>query len=176
MLDFIRPELRATAWRWHEAIAGLLLAALGVWWVFQAQGFLAYLAPLVVLAGLGLGFIGVQRARFRSDGEAAGIVQVDEGQIAYFGPDTGGIVALADLERLTLDRSGRMRVWQLDQLGQPHLSIPVDAQGADALFDAFGKLPGLQTERMLKEMHRPQMGAVVIWEKRPSRPSGARLH
>lgn len=176
MFDFIRPEILAAARRWREVIAGGVVLVLGIWWMFNAQGVLSYLAPLVVLAGFGLGYVGVQRARFRSSGDAAGIVQVDEGQITYFGPETGGAVAIADLERLTLDRSGRIRVWHLDQPGQPHLSIPVDAQGADALFDAFGKLPGLQTERMLKEMHMPQLGAVVIWEKRPSRPAGLRLN
>ena len=32
-----------------------------------------------------------------------GAVQVDEGQIAYFGPLTGGTVAVRDLQRLRLD-------------------------------------------------------------------------
>lgn len=176
MLDFIRPEIRSITKRWREVIAGLGVTMLGLWWLFYAHGLLSYLAPVIILGGLGLGYVGFQRARFRSSGMAAGTVQVDEGQITYFGPQTGGAVAIADLERLTLDRNGRDRVWHLDQPGQPHLSIPVDAHGADALFDAFGRLPGLQTERMLKEMQTPQTGAVIIWERRSSRPKGLRLH
>ena len=54
--------------------------------------------------------------------------------------------------------------------------IPVNAAGADALFDAFSKLPGLRTERMLSELRAQRGHAVVIWERTPLRPAHALLH
>ena len=43
--------------------------------------------------------------------------------------------------------------------------IPVDAEGADELFDAFAALPGLKTERMLAQLRsRPDL-PVLIWER-----------
>jgi hypothetical protein len=121
-------------------------------------------------------WIGVQRARFRIDAGGAGAVQVDEGQITYFGPLTGGATAVADLERLTLDRGLTPAHWRLDAADTPALLIPVNAEGADALFDAFARLPGLRTERMLSELTKGQDQAVVIWERNPLRPAHIRLH
>lgn len=43
--------------------------------------------------------------------------------------------------------------------------IPVDADGAEALFDAFAALPGLKTERMLATLRAESETAVLIWER-----------
>jgi hypothetical protein len=103
-------------------------------------------------------------------------VQVNEGQIAYFGPLTGGVVALTGLERLSLDATARPAHWRLDAAGQDAVLIPVNAAGSDALFDAFATLPGLRTERMLTELRTRRDHAVVIWERAPLRPVHALLH
>lgn len=175
MFDFIRPEIRAGILRWRECLVafGLLILA---FWFWRAGGLLAYLAPLVALGACALGWLGLQRARFRKSGEGAGVVQVVEGQISYFGPETGGAVAVNDLQRLILDNTATPPHWRLSQRGLPELAIPVDARGSDALFDAFSHLPGLRTERMLTEMQRQNPQAVVIWERTPLRPKAARLH
>ncbi len=175
-MSFIRPEARAAVLRWREVLVGLGVAGLGLWWILRAGGLLGLVAPLVICAGLALIWIGWQRARFRSTGEALGTVQVDEGQITYFGPLTGGAVALSELERLTLERNAHPPQWRLEQPGQPALLIPLNAHGAEALFDAFASLPGLRTARMLAEMEAGRAQAVVIWERQSMRPAHLRLH
>lgn len=175
MTDFIRPEVRAAFLRWRECIAALLLLTLSIWF-WQAGGPLRWIAPVAVLAALALGWIGLQRARFRGSGAGLGSVQVVEGQITYFGPETGGMVAVGELERLILDGAQAPAHWHLHQPGLPELVIPVDAHGADSLFDAFSSLPGLKTERMLSAMHDMQDQAVVIWERNPMRAPHERLH
>jgi hypothetical protein len=52
----------------------------------------------------------------------------------------------------------------------------VNAAGSEALFDAFATLPGLQTERMLHELHASAQQAVVIWQKGDAVPPGVTLH
>ena len=175
MTDFIRPEVRAAILRWRECFvgAGVMILALVFW---RAGGLLSYLAPLVACGALGLAWIGLQRGRFRGDGAGVGTVQVVEGQITYFGPQSGGAVAVTELERLTLDGTAFPAHWRLTQSGQPELAIPVDAHGADALFDAFSRLPGLRTERMLSEMRGKPKQQIVIWERAPMRPPHAKLH
>ena len=106
----------------------------------------------------------------------AGAVRVDEGQIAYFGPLTGGVIALREMERLSLDRGAYPAHWKLEQPGQDAVLIPVDAAGSEALFDAFAALPGLRTERMLAELADDKTLSVVIWERRPMRPTSVLLH
>ncbi|KZZ00350.1 hypothetical protein A3747_05445, partial [Sulfitobacter sp. HI0076] len=122
-------------------------------------------------------WLGVQRARFRGEGDGAGAVQVVEGQITYFGPLTGGTVALRELQRLSLDRQMFPAHWRLEPRDdKAPLLIPVNAAGSEALFDAFAALPGLRTERMLFELRKTRHDAVVIWERAPLRPAHVLLH
>ncbi|MDG1352292.1 MAG: hypothetical protein P8P70_03810 [Sulfitobacter sp.] len=173
---FFRPEAKAALWRWREVIVGSGLGLLGLWWIIGPGRLLLLPGWALVLAGGALCLVGVQRARFRGADDGPGAVQVDEGQISYFGPLTGGVVALNALERLTLDASMTPPHWRLDAPEQAGVLIPVNAAGSDALFDAFATLPGLRTERMLTEMRAKRGHAVVIWERKPLRPAHALLH
>jgi len=175
-MNFIRPDAARAIRRWRESLVGIAVVILGLIWVFGRPGLLQFLGYPVVIIGVIFILVGIQRARFRTQDNGAGAVQVDEGQITYFGPLTGGATALADMERLTLDRNLKPAHWRLDSPGTPALLIPVNAAGSDALFDAFATLPGLRTERMLSEMNTSEHQAVVIWERSPLRPAHVRLH
>ncbi|WP_299723787.1 hypothetical protein [uncultured Tateyamaria sp.] len=164
-MTFFRPEATAALWRWREVLVGIALAVLALWWLAGPGGLLGYLAPVMLVAAGALIMVGLQRGRFRSAGGGLGTVQVDEGQVTYFGPLTGGAVALREMSRLILDGAQRPAHWRLEQQGQPPLMIPIDADGADALFDAFASLPGLKTERMLAQLHDTPDTPVVIWER-----------
>lgn len=173
---FFRPEAKAALWRWREVLVASAVALVGLWWIIGPGRLLAVPGWALLLTGAALGVIGFQRARFRSGGDGPGAVQVDEGQIAYFGPLTGGVMALQSLERLSLDARSHPAHWRLDAPGQDALLIPVNAAGSEGLFDAFATLPGLRTERMLHELRGGQSHAVVIWERKPLRPAHALLH
>ncbi|WP_306152467.1 hypothetical protein [Roseovarius sp. MMSF_3281] len=165
-MSFVRPEAMQNLARWREVLIGGAVLALGLWWVLGTGGLLHWIGYAVAAAGLALMVAGFQRARFRGARGGAGVVQVDEGQIAYFGPLTGGAVARSEMTALMLDRSGHPAHWVLRQPGQADLQIPVNAEGAEALFDAFAALPGLRTEYMLSQMSASGDQAVVIWQKR----------
>ena len=175
-MSFLRPEARETLWRWREVLVGLGALIGGAWLVLGPGRLLAVPGAALLVLGLLLVWVGVQRGRFRRAGDGVGVVRVDEGQISYFGPLTGGVIALRELERLSLDASHHPAHWRLEQPGQAALLIPVNASGSEALFDAFAALPGLKTERMLAEMQTGLPQAVVIWERRPLRPAHALLH
>lgn len=175
-MSFIRPEARAALWRWREVLAGGALALLALSWITGPGGLLGMAGWLLCLAAGALIVVGIQRARFRTGSGGPGVVKVDEGQVAYFGPLTGGAVALSELERLRLDQGARPPHWILDMPGQPDLHIPVNAEGAEALFDIFAALPGLRTERMLTEMRKEGAHQVVIWQRNSDTPPRQRLH
>ena len=176
-MSFLRQGARDQLWRWREAIVGGGLMLFGLWLVV-GPGFLLAVPGYAALAGgAALIWLGVQRARFRGEGDGAGAVQVVEGQITYFGPLTGGTVALRELQRLSLDRQMFPAHWRLEPRDdEPPLLIPVNAAGSEALFDAFAALPGLRTERMLFELRKTRHDAVVIWERAPLRPAHVLLH
>ena len=169
-MNFIRPEARATLWRWREVLLGLPILLLGLYWA-SGFGLLKWVGFAVVIGGVALMLAGFQRARFRSARGGPGVVQVDERQITYFGPLDGGAVAIDDLTGVSLDARSEPPVWVLRQPGQNLLHIPVNAEGTDALFDAFAALPGIRTEHMLAQLARKPDHPVVIWSK-----PAARLH
>ncbi|MDK3017252.1 hypothetical protein [Pseudodonghicola flavimaris] len=179
-MSFIRPEVTAAAHRWREALTGVGVILLGLYWALRVGGLLGWIGWVLIPAGVGIALIGIQRARFRASGAGAGqgpgVVMITEGEITYMGPLSGGSVSIRDLERLVLDPGSSPTLWVLEEPGQPILHIPVNAEGAADLFDIFSTLPGLKTERMLAELNRASAHPVVIWERHSSRPLHQRLH
>ncbi len=171
-MSFIRPEARAGIWRWRELLTGLAVTALGGWWGFGTGGLLHWVGFAVIAIGAALIFVGFQRARFRTGTGGPGIVRIDEGVIAYFGPLTGGAAALGELTALSLDSTAHPAHWVLSQPGQPDLLIPVSAEGSEALFDAFASLPGLRMEHMLAQKNRGTNELVNIWQRPDGNVSG----
>lgn len=142
-MSFIRPEVAVAALRLREVLAGLLFAALGAWTASRGGYLLTPLGLAVFALGLGWALIGWRRLRFQQDGEAPGIVRVTEAQIAYYGPRVGGFVGLPDLAEIRLLTLRGRRIWKLRQGDGRMLHIPVESDGAEALFDAFAALPGI---------------------------------
>lgn len=170
-MSLIRPEAMDVLTRWRDALIGAGLGALGLWWALGLHGILNWIGWLVLPVAAALVWTGIRRARFHSGRGGPGVVTVDEGAIAWLGPFHGGAVALEELDRLELDPTRSPPVWRLFAPGRVPLEIPVTAEGADALFDAFARLPGLDTPKMLAELRGGAQAPVTIWRK--SRP---RLH
>lgn len=143
----IRPELRALAWRWREALAGLALVLAGLWALAQPAALIKVLGGLVALAGLALVVIGVRRARFAGGAiSAPGVVGITERQIVYMAPEGGGFVALDEIASLSLSADGGY--WLIGTSDGSVLAVPLAARGAEALFDAFAALPGIDMARL----------------------------
>ncbi len=169
-MTFIRPEARAAVAQWREALVGGVVLLLGIWWA-SGFGVMKWLGIGLVAVGAVLIVSGLQRGRFRIGKGGPGVVQVDEGEVAYFGPLNGGSVAIRSLSRVVLDGRSTPPVWALYQPGPAPLHIPVNAEGSDALFDAFASLDGIRTENMLARLKATPDQPVVIWAK-----SDPRLH
>ncbi len=166
-MSFLRPDARALLLRWREVGAALAFVAFALWWAVTGLGITAWVGGAGVLAGLALVFGAVQRKRFARGGGGAGVVQIDERRISYFGPLTGGVVDLDELASLALDGDARPAHWRLRARDGTELAIPVDAERADALFDAFAALPGLRTEPLLGALANPAPQIVTLWIRDP---------
>jgi hypothetical protein len=165
MTGFLRPEVAVVLKRWREVLAGLAVLGLGLWIAASpgpiVQGFGYVLAALAALALIPA----IRRARFGGGGTGPGVVQVVEGRILYMGPITGGAVALAELTSLALRRDhAGAAAWLLTEPGTM-LVIPVDATGAEALFDAFTTLPGLGAQRLLAARNGSRRGEQMLWRR-----------
>jgi hypothetical protein len=166
-VSLIRPELAARLHRWREVIgAGLALAA-GLWLATRGGWLMAGLGGAMALAGAGLALAALRRLRFAPAGRGPGVVEVDEGQVGWFGPGIGGFVSLSDLSELGLVTVQGLRVWRLRQTDGHLLLVPVNAQGADRLYDALTALPGIDGTRLLAALDNPA-DTPVVWRRIPA--------
>jgi len=163
-MNFIRPELLQAFIRFRDAIAGVAVSLLGFYWAIGSSGALAIVGTSLAVAGALLVFAGIQRGRFRTGAGGSGVVLVDEGQVTYYGPIEGGSAVIAELIRVELDPGAENSPeWILHQPGAGPLRIPTNAEGADALFDVFSGLDGLETEKMLAALENTRQNQVEIW-------------
>ena len=167
-MSFVRPEIVAGLTRWREPLLALGFAALGVWLALRGGAFYGTLGSLAVGVGLGLALSAWRRMRFAGDGRALdpGVVQIDEGAIAYFGPETGGVVALSDLVLVEAAALDGVRLWRLRQEDGRTVAIPMAAKGAERLFDVFGALPGARIEVFLAARDgAPPRAPRTLWRR-----------
>ena len=172
MDNLLRPAVRAALWQWREVGFAALVVVLGLWWGANSFGFVSWLGFGFAGFGAALILVAVQRLRFGMASGGAGLLEVDERRLSYFGPLSGGMIDLDDLVRVDLDPTGKPAHWVLTDLAGQVIYIPVDASGAEKLFDVFAALPGIRTERMLDLLRNSPDRRVLIWQS----AARARLH
>ena len=144
-MAWIRPEVTDLIWRAREVIWAALVVVAGVWLMSLGGLFLVPVGLAVGAIGAVLAMTAWRRMRFEQDTAAPGLVELDEAQVSYLGPEVGGFLSLQELVELRLLSLRGRRLWRLKQADGQALLIPVDAKGAERLFDAFANLPGMDT-------------------------------
>lgn len=157
-MSFVRPEARAAFWRWREVIVAGGFAGFGLWLMLLGGFLLLPLGAVTTVLAFGFGLLALRRLRFAQSGDAPGVVELDEGQISYFGPTFGGALALRELSELRLITQFGRRMWRLRQHDGQALLIPVEAAGAERLFDAFAALPGMDTAALVAALSPQEAG------------------
>jgi hypothetical protein len=162
-MALIRREVTALLWRGREALWALAVIVAGLWLIWLGGYVLAPLGAAIGLLGAGMALLASRRLRFHQAVDAPGIVEVDEAQVGYLGPASGGFVSLAELVELRLITVRGRKLWRLKQADGQALLIPVEAEGADALFDAFASLPGMGTAALVAALDpaQPETGAAT---------------
>ncbi len=169
-MSFLRPAAAALVTRWAEvAIAGLAMAA-GLWLMARGGWVLVALGGVLLFLAAQWAWIAWRRLRFARPLAAPGLVEVDEGAIRYLAPRggvLGGAVSLREVAALRLIRVSGGRLWQIKDSAGQMLLIPVDAKGAEALFDAFATLPGIDMGAVLRALDDPAgPGLHLLWRRR----------
>jgi hypothetical protein len=139
---------------------------LGLWWATTGVGINIWLGYIFCAIGIGWGVAGAQRARFAQDGDGPGVVQIRERRLAYFGPLNGGVMDVADLAKLEIDPTSHPEPsWILTGIDGQIIAIPINAAGAEGLFDVFAGLPDIKTNTVLDVLsHTPDV-RVTVWSR-----------
>ena len=163
-MSFIRPKARQEIARWSEVAAAVGAALVGTL-LMRMGGFLFLpVGALLTLLSLGWLLTALRRLSFQRPVVAPGVVEVVEGQVGYFGPTFGGFVALDDVTELRLTDFHGARQWRLRTLSGEVLLIPIDATGAEKLFDAFATLPGIDMAALSAALNR-EASTLPLWTR-----------
>ena len=158
----IRPEVFALIRRAQELIWAAGVIGVGGWLMWLGGYVLVPVGGAVMALGAALGIMAWRRMRFAQDTLAPGVVEVDEGQIGYLGPTIGGYVSLPELAEVRLITMRGRRLWRLKQNDGQTILIPVDAAGAERLFDAFASLPGMDSAALVAALAPPDPDPQVV--------------
>ncbi|MFW5641652.1 MAG: hypothetical protein ACOCY0_02695 [Roseicyclus sp.] len=175
MAEFLRPGAVAALRKWREVLAALGLVALGLWIAAFPGPVVQGFGWVLVAVGTAVLIPASRRARFAASGEAPGVVNVVERRILYMGPTHGGAVALDDIDHLSIRRMEDGRAAWILVENDSVLAIPVEAAGAEALFDAFTALPGLSAKALLAARDASRPGTTRLWSRGRALPPGRTL-
>ena len=147
-MSFVRPEVVDGIWRLREVIVTAVIAVVGLWMIWLG-GWILVPVGLIVL-GLGGSLVrhALARLRFEQAVGAPGIVELDEAQLGYLGPEVGGFISLNEAIELRMVTMRGRRLWRIKQADGQAMLVPIDAAGAGQLFDAFASLPGMDVSAL----------------------------
>lgn len=151
----IRPEIIAALTRYREALGAGVVVLVGLWLMALGGYVLVPLGVIVADIGAVLTITAFRRAHFAQTVAAPGVVELDERQVSYLAPELGGFISLDELAEIRLLAMRGRRMWRLKQTGGQALLIPVDAEGAEKLFDVFAALPRMDTAALVLAMQPP---------------------
>ena len=170
-MSFIRPEVNAALKRWREATIGGFLLLAGLHLAIFGLGLQRLMGAGMAAVGAMLLWEGVRRAKFPAPGGGAGVVDVDERQITYFGPLGGGAISINDLVRVTVRTSDLGPIapdlyWDFYDASGQSLTIPGDAEGVELIFDALAVLEDVDYEAATTAAGTTENQLFTIWQKR----------
>ena len=150
---------------WREPLTAIVLAALGLYWIINSHGILYTIGFGFLITGTTLAYAGYQRIRFKRAETGGGLIDFTEGQISYFGPKTGAIFSIDEINCLILDQSNSYSKWIVEITAGNKVEIPTNVKGNEVLFDIFNNLEGFQTEKMLEALSSSKSIKTVLWQK-----------
>ncbi len=162
----IRPELQAMLVKWREPIALVGAGLLGLWIATRTGTAITIVGLALVLTAAALLVPAIRRVRLASGEDGAGVVEINERQLAYLSAGGGGLLSMDLLTEVRL--AGGM--WHLSDSEGNRLQIPTDARNAHDLLEEILLLPGLDAARTVRALRARE--DVILWQSdRAVRPS-----
>lgn len=170
-MSFVRPEAISYFQNYRGFILSAMIVIAGVYILASSFGTTRIAGGIILIIGLLVGHDAYRRFKFPSGRGGRGVLEVDERRVSYL---FGGIetsISMDSLDRIELHRSVKGLVTWIFYGPDGMLSVPGDAGGTDALFDALVALPGINYSQAEAAMQGTDPDIFLIWQR-----NRAKLH
>ncbi|MDT2033901.1 MAG: hypothetical protein RMX61_07245 [Planktomarina sp.] len=170
-MSFVRPEAISYFQNYRGFILSAMIVIAGVYILASSFGTTRIAGGVILIIGLLVGHDAYRRFKFPDGRGGLGVLEVDERRVSYL---FGGIetsISMDSLDRIELHRSVKGLVTWIFYGPDGMLSVPGDAEGTDALFDALVALPGINYSQAEAAMQGTDPDIFLIWQR-----NRAKLH
>jgi len=170
-MSFVRPEAISYFQNYRGFILSAMIVLAGVYILASSFGTTRIAGGIILIIGLLVGHDAYRRFKFPNGRGGRGVLEVDERRVSYL---FGGIetsISMDSLDRIELHRSVKGVVTWIFYGPDGMLSVPGDAEGTDALFDALVALPGINYSQAEAAMQGTDPDIFLIWQR-----NRAKLH
>ena len=170
-MSFVRPEAISYFQNYRGFILSAMIVIAGVYILASSFGTTRIAGGVILIIGLLVGHDAYRRFKFPNGRGGRGVLEVDERRVSYL---FGGIetsISMDSLDRIELHRSVKGLVTWIFYGPDGMLSVPGDAEGTDALFDALVALPGINYSQAEAAMQGTDPDIFLIWQR-----NRAKLH
>ncbi len=184
-MSVVRAEIVEWVSRRREALTWAGLTGFGLWLlalgIDPVAPLLLVVGGLATLTGAALLTAELRRLAFANGAPAEGLVEIDEGRIAYLGPRDGGFVDIRALTRVEMVTRPHLlsdtgHAWVLSAEDGTRLTVPVGAAGAERIPDALSPLPGIDLAAGAASLGNRRPGRVLLWSRGPAGAGPRRLN
>jgi hypothetical protein len=94
-----------------------------------------------------------------------GVLEIEERRVSYLSEGLEKSISIDSLDQIELHRNAKGRVTWVFYGPDGILSVPGDAEGTDALFDALVALPGINYSQAEAAMQGKDADIFLIWQR-----------
>lgn len=164
-VSFVRPEAVSCYRIYRGFILAALILILGLVILFTSFGMTRIAGGFFVIIGILVGHDTYRRFKFPRGKGGLGVVEVDERRVSYLSGGVGTSISIDSLDRVELHRNLKGRVTWIFYGPDGRLSVPGDAEGTDALFDALVALPGINYSQAEAAVQAEGPDVFLIWQR-----------
>ena len=164
-MSLVRPEAISYFQNHRGFILSALITLSGVYIIMSSFGATKIVGVVFLLIGVLVGHDAYRRLKFPDGQGGLGVLEIEERRVSYLSEGLEKSISIDSLDQIELHRNLKGRVTWVFYGPDGILSVPGDAEGTDALFDALVALPGINYSQAEAAMQGKDPDIFLIWQR-----------
>jgi len=164
-MSFVRPEAISYFQNYRGFILSAMITTAGLYILISSFGTTKIVGGVFLLIGLLVGHDAYRRFKFPDGRGGPGVLEIDERRVSYLFGGLETSISIDSLDRIELHRNVKGYVTWIFYGPDGMLSVPGDAEGTDALFDALVALPGINYSQAEAALQGKEPDIFLIWQR-----------